>query len=340
MKEQRIVVIRVVTCLLVFAFFPLSSSFAAFKLGDLGKVVTDVVSEQKGHNKLQEEHNKLQEDHKKLSQNHIKLTEDHDELTKTYKKLSVDHKKLAIQKDHQIDSLTDASIQKDRQIDSLTDTVVQKDKEVEKQTRQIKKKNEQLARKEESKVSQHTEQNRIYRVAEEKRESQRLAEEEGRIRLVTKKVEDLKKVEDFKIKGLYLGMDIKEAHKIFKKKGFQSVGEVRKNEWSDSGGLTFGVWAKGWSIEFTPVYADKNGEVYKISLRTAIVDKLFNVEGIDVNTYALAFMDSYGIPEMPSLQDGRVGWQYTSPVGFKIIMFTDKETVIERVSASSGFKFD
>lgn len=117
MKEQRIVVIRIVICLLVFALFPLSS-FAAFNLGDLGKAVTDVVSEQNGHSKLQEDYNRLQETHKKLSQNHIKLTEDHNELTKTYKKLLADHKKLSI--DHK-----KLAIQKDRQIDRLTDTVVQ-----------------------------------------------------------------------------------------------------------------------------------------------------------------------------------------------------------------------
>ena len=189
MKEQSI---RIVICLLVFALFPLSSSFAAFNLGGLGKVVTDVVSEQNGHNKLQEDYNKLQED---------------------YNKLSADHKKLAIQKG--------------RQIDRLTDTVVQKDKEAGKQTRQIvKEKSEENRVTDWSKLSDDAmiaewakltkkertavylklsvdEQCRIYRVAEEKEEERRLAdqersreesrrraEEEEEIRIATKRIQE------------------------------------------------------------------------------------------------------------------------------------------------------
>ena len=153
------------------------------------------------------------------------------------------------------------------------------------------------------------------------------------------------KVEDFKVRGLYIGMDINDARKIFKEKGFRSVGEVEKSLSVD--GLTFEVLIKGWSIGFHPVFADETGKVYSISLLPAIVDKLFNVKSVvDANTYAQALLDpcvsqsiskifllsladsnisNYGISEIPDPTG--YAWEYASPIGIYIVIRQDKDTI-------------
>lgn len=142
----------------------------------------------------------------------------------------------------------------------------------------------------------------------------------------------LQKVEDFKVKGLYLGMDIEDARKIFKEKGF-NVGKVVTiwEEW-----LSFSVSV----FDYYPLTADlNNGKVLTIDLNTATVNELFNVEGVAVETYIQAFMDNYGIPEM-KLDPTGVAWEYTFPIGIYIVIFTDKQTIIKKVSAPSEFSFD
>jgi hypothetical protein len=149
------------------------------------------------------------------------------------------------------------------------------------------------------------------------------------------------KVEDFKVKGLYLGMDIEDARKIFKEGNYYLVGDVKKKFWGDRGDLVFEVRVDDLSAK-SRVYAHKDKKVYKINLTPGMVDKLFNVEGVDIDTYLKAFMKHYGIPKMTPDPTGNA-WEYTFPIGIYIVISPDKETHIKKVKkvpASSEFTFD
>ncbi len=149
------------------------------------------------------------------------------------------------------------------------------------------------------------------------------------------------KVEDFKVRGLYIGMDINDARKIFKEDNYYLVSDVKKKFWGDKGDLVFEVRVDDSSAKLH-VYAHKDKKVYKINLTPGMVDKLFNAEGVDIDTYLRAFMKHYGISKMTPDPTGNA-WEYTFPIGIYIVISQDKETHIKKVKkvpTSSEFTFD
>jgi hypothetical protein len=145
------------------------------------------------------------------------------------------------------------------------------------------------------------------------------------------------KRQDLKVKGLYLGMDIKDVPAILKEyfgddASFE-VSDVRRSEFSDGFCVKVGT--------YTSIFADVKGIVETIWLEPPLINRLFNVQGIDATTYAKNFINSYKIPEMQPIQDPNIsGWQYSSPVGFKVTIFADKTTTITAIPILSEQKFD
>ncbi len=149
------------------------------------------------------------------------------------------------------------------------------------------------------------------------------------------------KVEDFKVKGLYLGMDIEDARNIFKEGNYYLVSDVKMKFWGDKGDLVFEVRVDDSSAK-SRVYAHKDKKVYKINLTPGMVDKLLNAEGVNIHDYLQAFMKHYGIREMAPDPTGK-GWEYRFPMGIYIAIYDDKETRIkkvEKVSVPSELTFD
>jgi hypothetical protein len=136
-------------------------------------------------------------------------------------------------------------------------------------------------------------------------------------------------------------MDIEDARNIFKEGNYYLVSDVKKKFWGDRGDLVFEVRADDSSAK-SRVYAHKDKKVYKINLTPGMVDKLFNAEGVDIDTYLRAFMKHYGISKMEPDPTG-YAWEYTFPIGIYIVISQDKETRIkkvEKVSVPSELTFD
>lgn len=83
---------------------------------------------------------------------------------------------------------------------------------------------------------------------------------------------------------------------------------------------------------------DASNKLIKIEFPEFIVNKLFNVGDMPVQSFLEAFIKNYKIPEMNPINDSY--WGYTSPAGWKVQVFPDKSLRIMSVPKITERKFD
>lgn len=95
------------------------------------------------------------------------------------------------------------------------------------------------------------------------------------------------------------------------------------------------------------IYADSTKLVNRIVLPAYMVNKLFNTADMSAIDFAQAFIDNYDIPSMNnffvSLGDKiepLVGWEFSSPDGFRIRIFSDKAIELVRIPKANDRMFD
>ncbi|MBU1044549.1 MAG: hypothetical protein KJ915_09180 [Candidatus Omnitrophica bacterium] len=140
-----------------------------------------------------------------------------------------------------------------------------------------------------------------------------------------------------KIKGLYLGMNIDEAFKIIPDalKDSLALGAFRGIE-------------EGYIIVDQPFYnkfiitSNDNKQVKKIILTSGAVDMLFNTDGLPAEDFIQKFKESYKIDNLEPLfeEDGSISWKFISTDGYKLILTSEKDILLEEIAASSEMQFD
>jgi hypothetical protein len=83
---------------------------------------------------------------------------------------------------------------------------------------------------------------------------------------------------------------------------------------------------------------DANNKLIKIEFPESIVNNLFNVGDMTVQSFLEAFIKNYKIPEMKPINDSY--WGYTSPTGWKVQVFPNKSLRIMSVPKITERKFD
>ena len=149
-----------------------------------------------------------------------------------------------------------------------------------------------------------------------------------------------------RVKGLYIGMNIDEAAQIlckllgtsFKVKELDED-EQMLNSFDRNVAIKYAIWGNGNGLN---IYADKDKKVNRILLPSGIIDKLFNVSGVNAQDFAKQFTDGYKLPEMKAFSDNykQGGWEYTSANGYKIQIYESKVLVMTKFPKSSEMKFD
>lgn len=147
---------------------------------------------------------------------------------------------------------------------------------------------------------------------------------------------------ELNMKGLHLGMDIKEAHQIFEKllEGTDNkVGEIKDGEIAFA---TLGEHPKNKYFNFfmqDGVEANSKGEVFVFIIPGMIVKKMFNVGDMEVSDFAVKFAESYSIPGFKVTDDGE-NYYFDSPHGYRIEIDKYKALLIKATTPASGQKFD
>jgi len=139
----------------------------------------------------------------------------------------------------------------------------------------------------------------------------------------------------FKVKGLYIGMDIENAYNILSQALSSEYGvEILKNPQNDQildsnkSYVLIGLMGA-----LASVVADNSNRVESITLSRSVVDKMFNSSNMDIMEFIQQFQNSYNIDFEPSADLRSV--YYTSPDGYKITISDDKSIVIIKVPKKS-----
>ncbi|HOX40549.1 MAG TPA: hypothetical protein P5567_09635 [Kiritimatiellia bacterium] len=149
-----------------------------------------------------------------------------------------------------------------------------------------------------------------------------------------------------KVKGLYIGMDIKEVPGILKQKFPPNTMGVHDVAKGDAGNFPDNIQgcesedfyvAIGGMLPLGAVIASPDGKVKSIRLSGMVVDALFNSADMDASDYVQQFIDSYDIPEM-KVADDMESWVYTSRDGIKVKIDTKKSLFIEKVASTQERK--
>jgi len=147
------------------------------------------------------------------------------------------------------------------------------------------------------------------------------------------------------IKGLYVGMQIDDAHNTLSKIFDASiciVDPIKK--------LEGGPWITGISgiddSDFQP-YVRVNADSVTKKVKEIIIDEdavnyLFNVTDMDASDFVDAIMENYDVPNMTPLieDDGNIIWEYRDPRGSSLKIDNDKSLTIEKNNADTERKFD
>ena len=84
----------------------------------------------------------------------------------------------------------------------------------------------------------------------------------------------------------------------------------------------------------------RDGKLIEINLTAEVVNKMFNVADMSAENFVQAFIDAYKIPDMTPDWNGSINWwEYTSPEGFKIKIYENKDIRIEKVAKAKERNF-
>jgi len=137
-----------------------------------------------------------------------------------------------------------------------------------------------------------------------------------------------------KIKGLYLGMDLKAARDICEKLIDDSmfINETTSN--------SFGIFLQaGHMIGIIGCDGDK--KVGMIALERPIVDDMFDSAGMPVEEFGGQFISAYNIPSMrPFMDQNSSGWRFISPHGYKVEIHNTGGLLIQKIAKRGSLKFD
>jgi hypothetical protein len=147
---------------------------------------------------------------------------------------------------------------------------------------------------------------------------------------------EIKTTEDdvLKIKGLYLGMKMEEAAKLFKE---YTNTELMAQPAPDEKIVV--------SSEFYgPVFIvdQRTSNVIAIMFTPALVDQLFNTSGLPIEELAQKFAIEYHLPKMDPFYDdyNKNGWRYISKEGYKIEIWSSRAILFMKVAKSTEMKFN
>ncbi len=138
-----------------------------------------------------------------------------------------------------------------------------------------------------------------------------------------------------KIKGLFIGMDIRTVPAILKQKfpdgqDFE-VGDLIAERQSVL--VLHGTDGVVCIIACGP----DSPAVVAIAFEKVAVDALFNAAGMEASEFAKAFVDGYQIPSM-DVSDDRKSWVYLSPEGYKVSITLGKQLIIVKTPNSTERK--
>jgi hypothetical protein len=149
-----------------------------------------------------------------------------------------------------------------------------------------------------------------------------------------------------RVKGLYIGMGIDQASTILHELLGVTTEVKECNETEDlmcrfdrNAEVKYVIWGSG------SILLVKAGGARKVSSLTfpgSVVDKLFNVSGIDAYDFAKNFSSGYNLPDMERFSNniGRTGWEYSSPNGYKVQIYESKDLHITKLPKRSEMQFN
>ncbi len=180
-----------------------------------------------------------------------------------------------------------------------------------------------------------------------------------------------------KIKGLYIGMTITDARDILNTKvkeitgkEFAIVKDTANTAWvlepKDDPDNTAVVMRKGlgeaawarladtrplvYDNEIPIVRANSHGVVTYIRIGAPLSDKLFNTADLTAQEFVKQLVNAYPIPtlktfndQMPGDSPGQLtvsGWEYLSPLGYKIRITDSKAVTIQAIPKQTQRSFD
>lgn len=139
----------------------------------------------------------------------------------------------------------------------------------------------------------------------------------------------------FKVKGLYIGMDIKNAYNILSNTlsgeyGVEILDKPQNDQIlkADKSYVLIGLMGALGSV-----VADRNSRVECITLSRSIVDKLFDSSNMDIMEFIEQFQKSYNIDF--EISADLKSMYYTSPDGTKITISDDKSIEMIKVPSKS-----
>ena len=148
-----------------------------------------------------------------------------------------------------------------------------------------------------------------------------------------------------KVKGLYLGMPIKEATDLAAK----LVGPLDKNKCSEQK-IDKETFIYSCSRQYNDkdlkrhtriLFVAKNNKV--TSFQFLFANELFGVEGWSFDKFVQTFIDTYKIPSMKGKRIGRSETEYSfesTKYGYKVVMDSAVNIIIEKIATEKSGKFD
>ena len=172
-----------------------------------------------------------------------------------------------------------------------------------------------------------------------------------------------------KIKGLYIGMDIKDVNDWFNEKFGKTNVSILEGKEKGAPKILIGTdlslsQVRGYvkmsmedpsfpleaaigqarlmtegkiTIDISEICANTNGAIDEISLTSSFVNYLFKTSDMEASEFVRQFTESYKLPKM-SISDDYQTWSYTSPDGVKIIIDGEKNILIKKVENKAKVK--
>lgn len=153
-----------------------------------------------------------------------------------------------------------------------------------------------------------------------------------------------------KVKGLYLGMNIDEGSKIFKKfitfqfaikYGEGEPLEVTQIPPFDECHYGFGYFPYGCPIIFLRSDCSKGRKVKYIHIHNDIVDEMFDAKQLSQEAFVQEFENAYDITmkfkERPNTSGDPPSrsWEFVSPIGYKVTIDQGHAITIEKITNKS-----
>jgi hypothetical protein len=157
-----------------------------------------------------------------------------------------------------------------------------------------------------------------------------------------------------KIKGVSLGMELKNAHDVLEQKlaGTQwKVSQVCMSKLSKKWMLVVcinPVSASNFDQALTMtamgiggvgaiLRADEDGRVVYVNLLPGFVDDIFKASNMEAREFAEQFTSAYKIPEM-NISEQMDSWTYSSPDGVKVTVDMNKKVLLEKTASEEERK--